>query len=233
MTPTFFRTPADFRKWLARHHATVTELFVGYYKKHTGRPSLTWEESVDEALCFGWIDGIRRSLDADRYTNRFTPRRPGSHWSAVNIRRAEALIAEGRMQPAGRVAFDARRPASPGEYSYEQRSAELVEPYASVLKRDSAAWAGYQALSPSRRKAVNWWILSAKQDATRLARLEKLRTYAARGELIPELAIGKAPAASGRAATASARRPSTAGSPRPSGSASRRSGTRSTGRTRR
>src|SRR5262245_38416682 len=119
MKPTFFRTPADFRAWLQKHHSTKTELWVGYWKKGTGRPSLTWQESVDEALCFGWIDGIRKKIDTDSYMNRFTPRRTGSVWSAVNTRRAAELIKARRMRAAGKKAFDARDPAKTIVYRFE------------------------------------------------------------------------------------------------------------------
>lgn len=174
MKPTFFPTPADFRQWLEKHHTTATELVVGFYKKDSGRPSLTWPESVDEALCVGWIDGIRRSRDDVSYTIRFTPRRSGSIWSAVNIKRAQDLIAQGRMRPAGLKAFEARKENKSGIYSYEQRSADLPPPYAKKLKQHQAAWAFYQAQPPSYRKAVNWWVVSAKQEATRLKRLDQL-----------------------------------------------------------
>lgn len=187
MTPTFFRTPADFRKWLEQHHATADELWVGYYKKSTGKPSLTWPESVDEALCFGWIDGLRQSVDESSYQIRFSPRRAGSIWSAVNIKRAQALIEEGRMQPAGLKAYAARKENKSGIYSYEQRSAELVEPYQRLLKQNKAAWNFFQTQPPSYRKAVSWWIVSAKKEETRLKRLEKLITYSAQGQRLPEM----------------------------------------------
>lgn len=140
MKPTFFRTSADFRTWLAQHHAAAAELWVGYYKKDSGKASLTWPESVDEALCFGWIDGVRKSLDEISYTIRFTPRKPGSIWSAVNLQRAQALIEAGRMQPAGLKAYEARKENKVGVYSYEQRSVELAEPYHTLLKKNKAAW---------------------------------------------------------------------------------------------
>src|SRR5512143_708437 len=117
MTPTFFATPAGFRRWLPRHHARASELWVGFHKKGSGTPTITWPESVDEALCFGWIDGVRKRIDADSYVIRFTPRKPGSTWSLVNTRRAEELIANGRMQPTGRRAFELRDPARSGVYS--------------------------------------------------------------------------------------------------------------------
>src|SRR3954470_11334903 len=135
MKPTFFPTPAAFREWLQRHHAAADALLIGYYKVGSGKPSMTWPESVDEALCFGWIDGVRKSLDASRYTIRFTPRKPGSVWSSVNIKRAQALIDDGRMQPAGLRAFEARRENRSGVYSYEQRRVDLEEPYQGLLKK--------------------------------------------------------------------------------------------------
>src|SRR5881275_2133923 len=127
--PVFFATPEEFRAWLAAHHADERELLVGFHKKASGKPSMTWPESVDEALCVGWIDGVRKSLGGSRYTIRFTPRRPGSVWSSVNIRRAQALLEQGRMQPAGLKAFQARRENRSGIYSYEQRPVDLEEPY--------------------------------------------------------------------------------------------------------
>src|SRR5262249_19759863 len=132
--PTFFANALEFRKWLRRHHGTATQLWVGYYRKHTGRPSITWQESVDEALCFGWIDGIRKRVDNDRYMNRFTPRRRGSIWSATNIRRVEALTSEKRMRPAGLAAFARRVENKSGIYSYAQRNEKLPRRYATELR---------------------------------------------------------------------------------------------------
>lgn len=191
MKPTFFRTPAAFRSWLERHHATAGELVVGFYKKGSGKPSLTWPESVDEALCFGWIDSVRRGLDDSSYSIRFTPRRAGSTWSSVNVARARALIEQGRMRPAGLAAFEARRANRTGIYTYEQRSVELAEPYAGLLKLDAAAWAHFQGQAASYRKAVSWWIVSAKQEATRLKRLDKLKNCSAQGERLPEFTLKK------------------------------------------
>jgi len=181
MEPTFFPTPAHFREWLRRHHATAKELWVGFHRKHTARPSLTWPESVDEALCFGWIDGIRKRVDAESYMIRFTPRRRGSIWSAVNIKRVAALTNEKRMQPAGLKAFAARIENKSGIYSYEQRSEQLPEPYASLLQKNKTAWKFFQAQSPSYRKKLGWWIISAKQEKTRRDRLKKLLAALARG----------------------------------------------------
>ncbi len=191
MEPVFFPTSADFRAWLEVHHATATELMVGYYKVGSGKASITWPESVDEALCFGWIDGVRTRIDEASYCNRFSPRRPGSVWSAVNIASAERLIAAGRMTPAGLKAFEARKENKSGIYSYEQRRAELEEPYNTLLQQNEAAWSYFQSQPPSYRKGVSWFILSAKQEATRLKRLEKLIEYSAKGERLPEFRIGE------------------------------------------
>src|SRR6266581_1839034 len=140
MNPKFFKTPSAFHKWLAANHAKAKELWVGFYKKETGKPSITWPESVEEALCFGWIDGIRKRIDDASYQIRFTPRKPGSTWSTINIRIAQSLIEEKRMQPAGLKAFEARKENRSGIYSYEQRRPELEEKYARKLKRNGAAW---------------------------------------------------------------------------------------------
>lgn len=172
--PAYFRSPSEFRAWLEAHHAEADELWVGYYKRGTGRPSMTWPESVDEALCFGWIDGVRRSVDSERYAIRFTPRRPGSNWSAVNLGRVEALIAEGRMRPAGLDVYRGRRREAAG-YTYEERPKDLPEPYARVFRgRDRAAWDFFLAQSPSYRRTAIGWILSAKREETRLRRLEQI-----------------------------------------------------------
>ena len=186
MKTQFFKSPSDYRKWLEKHHATIQELWVGYYKKGSGKPSITWPESVDEALCFGWIDGIRKSVDAASYTIRFTPRRTGSIWSAVNIRRVEVLSDEGRMQPAGARAFQARKENRSGIYSYEQRRDKLEEPYEKKLRLNKAAWDFFQAQPPSYRKAVSWWVASAKQEDTRLKRLEQLIKDSANGKRIAQ-----------------------------------------------
>ena len=184
MNPRFFKTPSAFQKWLAANYGKSKELWVGFYKKNSGKPSITWPESVDEALCFGWIDGIRKNIDAESYKIRFTPRKPSSVWSAVNMRNVERLIKEKRMQPAGLKAFAARKEYRSGIYSYEQRSPELVEPYLGKLKRNKAAWKFFQAQPPGYRKVMNWWIVSAKQEATRLKRLEKLIEASEKGQRV-------------------------------------------------
>ena len=146
----------------------------GFYKKGSGKPGITWPESVDEALCFGWIDGVRKTIDEESYMIRFSPRKPESIWSAVNIRNVERLSQEKRMQPAGLNAFAARKENRSGIYAYEQRPAELVEPYASQFRRHKAAWKFFEAQPPYYRKTLTWWIVSAKKEETRLSRLEKL-----------------------------------------------------------
>jgi len=181
VNPKFFKTPSAFRKWLAAHHADSKELWVGFYKKDSGKPSIDWPESVDEALCFGWIDGIRKSIDAESYKIRFTPRKLISVWSAVNIKNVEKLVKEDRMQPAGLKGFEARKENRSGIYSYEQRSAELVEPYLGKLERNQSAWKFFQAQPVGYRKQMNWWVVSAKQEATRLKRLGKLIEASAAG----------------------------------------------------
>jgi uncharacterized protein YdeI (YjbR/CyaY-like superfamily) len=179
---TYFRTPADLRAWFRANHATAKELWVGFHKRASGTPSITWPESVDEALSVGWIDGIRKRIDEGRYTIRFTPRRKGSIWSAVNIARVKVLTAEKRMRPAGAKAFAARLENKSGIYSYEQRRDRLEEPYAGLMKRHKAAWTFFDAQPASYRKAVGWWIVSAKREETRLQRLHKLTEACAAGK---------------------------------------------------
>jgi len=182
MSPKFFKTPDTFRKWLAANHNKSKELWVGYYKKGTGKPSITWPESVDEALCFGWIDGIRKKFDDESYMIRFTPRKPESIWSAVNIRNVERLSKEKRMMPAGLKAYAHRKEFRSGIYSYEQRPAELVEPYASQFKKNKAAWKFFQAQPPYYRKMMTWFIVSAKTEETRQKRLARLIEESAKGQ---------------------------------------------------
>ena len=183
----FFKTPAGFRRWLQSNHEKTDELWVGFHKKASGKPSLTWPESVDEALCFGWIDGLRKSIDSTSYRIRFTPRRPGSIWSAVNIRRAKALIKEGRMAPAGLAAFKERDEARSIRYSYERDAAELGDTYEAILRLNKEAWSFFQAQPPGYRKTATWWIISAKKEETRLRRLQTLIDHSTAGRLIPPL----------------------------------------------
>jgi uncharacterized protein YdeI (YjbR/CyaY-like superfamily) len=182
LKPEFFQTAGDFRTWLGKNHATAAELWVGFYKKDSGKPSITWPESVDQALCFGWIDGIRKRADEISYQIRFTPRQSGSVWSAINIKRAKELLEQRQMRPTGLKAFAARIENKSGIYSYEQRSTELSQPYARLLKKNKAAWNFFQAQSPSYRKMIGWWIISAKKEETRVARLAKLISDSAKGK---------------------------------------------------
>jgi uncharacterized protein YdeI (YjbR/CyaY-like superfamily) len=173
--PRFFASAAEFRAWLEEHHADEREIFVGFYKKATGRPSLTWTEAVREALCFGWIDGVRRSIDSDSYSNRFTPRRPRSNWSAINLKHVEELIREGRMHPAGLAAYEARAPARTGVYSYEQRHEAALEPaQEEQFRADEQAWQFFQAQPPSYRTTAIYWVVSARKPETRARRLATL-----------------------------------------------------------
>jgi len=174
MKTQFFATPADLRRWFEKNHATAQELWVGFYKVGSGKPSITWPESVDEALCVGWIDGIRKTIDHQSYTIRFTPRKKVSTWSAVNIRRVRALLDEKRMLPAGVKAFEARRENRSGIYAYEQRPKEFDEPYLGLMRKEKAAWTYFQAQSPSYRRTLIWFVVSAKQEETRLKRLKRL-----------------------------------------------------------
>lgn len=174
MDPTFFATPGDLRAWLSANHSTVDVLWVGFHRKGTGKSSITWPESVDEALCFGWIDGVRKRVDADSYMIRFTPRRKRSIWSAVNVGRFEQLERQGRMTGAGRKAFEARLEARTAVYSFEQRGTELDGEYLKLLKANGGAWTVWQAKPPGYRKTHSWWVISAKKEETRLRRLGQL-----------------------------------------------------------
>jgi uncharacterized protein YdeI (YjbR/CyaY-like superfamily) len=174
-TPSFFAGAADFCAWLERHAATQVELLVGFHKVGSGRASMSWPESVDEALCFGWIDGVRKRIDEHSYQIRFTPRRPGSIWSAVNIAKATSLGASGRMRPAGVAAFACRTERKSSVYAYEQAGMlELGPAELRAFKANKRAWRYFEGCPPSYRKVVTYWVLSAKQPATRARRLAGL-----------------------------------------------------------
>jgi uncharacterized protein YdeI (YjbR/CyaY-like superfamily) len=193
MKATFFPTPSAWRTWLATHHAKREELWVGFYKRDSGRPSITWPQSVDEALCYGWIDGIRRSLDVIRYVIRFTPRRPGSTWSAINIRRVAELKRQRRMRAAGLRAFERRIIDTSYAYSYEQRkTAKLTAADERAFKANTKAWRYFLAQPPWYRRTSCWYVISAKREETRRRRLAELVACSARGRLIPPLARAKA-----------------------------------------
>jgi uncharacterized protein YdeI (YjbR/CyaY-like superfamily) len=186
MTIKFFKSSSDFRKWLEANHASAPELWVGFYKKTSGRSSITWPESVDQALCFGWIDGIRKSIDHISYKIRFTPRKSTSVWSTVNVKRALALTNQGLMHPKGLEAFEKRKDNRSGIYSYEQRTDAMPEPYAQKLRANKAAWDFFQTQVPSYRKVVSWWVVSAKKEETRQKRLDKLIEDSAQGRTIDQ-----------------------------------------------
>jgi uncharacterized protein YdeI (YjbR/CyaY-like superfamily) len=188
MEPIFFETPADFRAWLEEHHADRTELLVGFHKKGSGRPSLTWPESVDQALCFGWIDGVRRSLGEHSYTIRFTPRKTRSTWSAINIKRARELIEEGLMNPAGLAAFERRSDDRSRIYSYEQRKEAKLDPAAEKeFRANRKAWAFFSEQAPSYRRTATHWVISAKKEDTRRRRLKTLIEDSAAGRTLRHL----------------------------------------------
>ncbi|HSE45914.1 MAG TPA: YdeI/OmpD-associated family protein [Gemmatimonadales bacterium] len=180
--PAFFTEPAQFRAWLVKRHATAPELLVGFYRRDSGKPSMTWPESVDQALCFGWIDGVRRRLDQVSYTIRFTPRRAGSNWSAINIRRVKALQAEGLMHAAGLTAFAKRSDDKSRIYFYEQRHTARLDPeHQKKLEANRKAWAFFQAQPPGYQRLMAFWVVSAKKEKTRLKRLQRLIDQSARG----------------------------------------------------
>lgn len=187
MNPTFFATPKLWRQWLQKNQAKADELWVGFYKKDSGLPSITWPEAVDQALCFGWIDGLRKGIDERRYTIRFTPRRARSIWSAVNLKRVPELIELGLMKPAGLKAYEARQENRTSVYSYEARPKELPAAYAKPFRANTAAWAFWQARPASYQRAAIWWVVSAKQEATRQKRLATLIGDSANGRTIPAL----------------------------------------------
>ena len=174
MKPTFFPKQSGFRKWLEKNHRKKTELLVGFYKVGSGQPSMTWSQSVDEALCFGWIDGVRKSIDKDSYTIRFTPRKPTSIWSAINIRKVNELIKQGLMQPAGLESFEKRKDAKSKIYSYEKAPSKLTPAYEKKFKANKKAWSFFKSLAPSYQKLGVHRVMDAKQEKTQINSLEKL-----------------------------------------------------------
>ena len=187
MEPTFFATPSDLRQWFEANHDTAKELLVGYYKKGSGKPSITWEESVDQALCFGWIDGIRRGVDEASYTIRFTPRKPDSVWSAKNIASVERLSQLGLMQPVGLKVFSQRKKDKSGIYSFEQGDLKLDNTEEQELRANAQAWEFFQKQPSSYKKAVIWWVISAKKPETRTKRLATLIKDSENGRRIAQL----------------------------------------------
>ena len=190
--PAFFATEADFRRWLAANHATAPELLVGFWKKSSGKPSIDWPQARDQALCFGWIDGIRKSLGDDAYTIRFTPRRKGSIWSKVNVERFEALKAARLMTAAGEAAYERDKHRS-GVYSYEKPLASLTRQEEALFRKNKSAWADWEARPAGYRRSALGWITGAKRAETRAKRLAELIGVSAEGRRLPQYDWQKKP----------------------------------------
>ena len=180
----FFKTPAHFRAWLEKQHDKTSELWLGYYKKGSGRPSITYKEAVDEALCFGWIDGVAKGIDADSYMQRFTPRRAKSYWSAVNTKRAKELIAARRMAAPGLAAFERRDKAATAKYSFEREAAAFDAASLKEFRANRAAWSFFSEQAPYYRRIMAHWVSSAKREATRASRLAILIADSAAGRRV-------------------------------------------------
>ena len=188
MKPVFFADREAFRAWLDEHHATASELWMGLYKKGSGRTSITWPEAVDEALCFGWIDGVRQRIDDESYMNRFTPRKPNSNWSAVNVRRVEELTKQRRMRAAGLTAFRERREDKTATYAYEQRHQVRLDPTQDRrFRSNKRAWEWFQTQPKGYRTTAVYWVMSAKKPETRERRLDTLIEDSAKGRRVPPL----------------------------------------------
>ena len=200
LEPVFFASPEEWRAWLAEHHSDRDEVLVGFWKVGTGTPSVTWPQSVAEALCFGWIDGIRRSLGPEAYTIRFTPRRPGSIWSRVNVMTYGELLAAGRVTPAGEAAFAAKRADRSGVYSFEQAPQELDAEQTATFRAEPGAWEWFEAQAPSYRRTAIHWVVSAKKPETRERRLAMLVTDSAAGRRLRHLDPTRLPGYRGRGA---------------------------------
>jgi uncharacterized protein YdeI (YjbR/CyaY-like superfamily) len=186
--PIFFDSPEAFYAWLEKHHDTRTEVWVGYRKKHTGKQSLTWSQAVDQALCFGWIDGVLKSIDEDAHRQRFTPRKPASNWSKVNVDKVARLVAEGKMRPAGIAAFERRSADGSGVYSFERDDEAAFEPdQEKRLRANKQAWEFWEAQPPSYRRTATHWVTSGKKQDTRDKRLNELIDDSANGLRIKQL----------------------------------------------
>lgn len=174
MKPKFFSLPDQFRQWLEQNHDSASELLVGFHKKSSGKTSITYAEALDEALCFGWIDGVRRNLNETSYTIRFTPRKPKSIWSLVNVRHVERLKKEGRMQPAGLEAFARRDPERTGIYAFENAPRELSPAYEKIFRQNKKAWEFFEKQPPYNKRTTIHWVMSAKKEETQVRRLKQL-----------------------------------------------------------
>jgi uncharacterized protein YdeI (YjbR/CyaY-like superfamily) len=188
----FFKTEADFRRWLAANHATTPELLVGFWKKSSGKPSIDGPQARDQALCFGWIDGLRKSLGDEAYTIRFTPRRKGSIWSTVNVERFNALKAAGQMTAGGEAAYERDKHRS-GVYSYEKPLASLTRQEEALFRKDKSAWADWEARPAGYRRSVLGWVTGAKRPETRAKRLKELIEVSAQGRRLPQYDWTKKP----------------------------------------
>jgi uncharacterized protein YdeI (YjbR/CyaY-like superfamily) len=184
----FFESPAQLRAWFEANHESATDLWVGQHRKRTGRPSVTWKEVVDQSLCFGWIDSVRYSLDEDSFAQRLTPRRKGSVWSAVNVKRFAELDRDGMVHAKGLAAFAAREDAKTAIYSYENRSRGLDKELDGAFRKHAAAWKFFETQAPWYRRTATYWVMSAKREETRNKRLETLIEHSKKGERIPPLA---------------------------------------------
>jgi uncharacterized protein YdeI (YjbR/CyaY-like superfamily) len=184
MSPTFFRTSAAIRRWLERHHDSERELWVGFYKKASGKPSITWPEAVDQLLCFGWIDGVRRSLSEESYVIRVTPRKPGSIWSAVNVKRAKELTKLGLMHESGARVFGNRDVSKTNRYSFERSQVRLNKVLEKQFRENRKAWRFFQEQPPGYQRTILWWVMSAKQEATREKRVRILIGHSEAGRRV-------------------------------------------------
>lgn len=191
MKVVFFPTQKDLGKWFAKNHKKEKELFVGFYKISSGKPSITWPQSVDEAICYGWIDGLRKSLDEESYCIRFTPRNPKGNWSAINIKKAEELIKSGKMKPAGLALYNLREEEKSKIYSYENVVVEFEKSFKKIFKANKKAWEYFNSMPPSYRKITTRWVMSAKQEVTRIKRLNELINDCASGKKIKAMNYGK------------------------------------------
>jgi uncharacterized protein YdeI (YjbR/CyaY-like superfamily) len=183
----FFKSPRDLRSWFEKNHDKKQEQFIAFYKKDSGKPSITYQEALDQALAFGWIDGVRKSIDVKSYMIRFTPRKPKSYWSAVNIKHVERLMKLGSMHQSGIKVFESRDKEKSEKYSFERQNVKLNSNYEKLFKANKKAWDFFQSKPPSYRKSALWWIMSAKQGETRIRRLDQLIKYSESGEKIPPL----------------------------------------------
>jgi uncharacterized protein YdeI (YjbR/CyaY-like superfamily) len=182
MEPTFFESQAKFRQWLKKHHDSVDELWIGFYKKASGKGGITYKEALDEALCYGWIDGVKKRLDDDAFVQRFTPRQAKSHWSLVNINRVGELTKLGVMMSPGAVAFERRTTKNTGKFSYENRPRELSPEHEARFRKNKKAWAFFESLAPSYRRTSIWYVVSAVREETQLKRLDTLIDHCAAGK---------------------------------------------------